>query len=113
MHGFRFPELPELEAFFDRECSSEDDFTYRFNVADKTGCAVDFSFSATEGSVQTVLSVHGRVLCSVSSEGGTRMWVENRGSRSTLLCDFDDTLVKQLRLCVRPEISVVWASLRA
>jgi hypothetical protein len=107
---FVVPSELELLEFFGADPSerSEDGY-YCYEVADARGVTLRFSFDVLERSVQTVLSVDGASLCSVSHENATRVRVRE----GALWCDFSSADSKaKLAVELYPRISIRWSSLR-
>jgi hypothetical protein len=109
------PSQAQLTEFFGvepLEAAPEDGY-WAYGVGDEWGASVRFSFDAHAGSVQVVLSAHGRELATVSQEGARRIEVGDAGGTRTLVCEFGWRGAESvLRLSVRPAVAVRWATLR-
>lgn len=103
-----YPSCLELLEFFGVEPEQSDDVTL-FRVCDSLGVSLDFSFNASDDSLQTAMNVAGHCICLVSHERMTRFWIEQGILRAEFVFD-DYTTV--LCLLTRPTIQVRWGSLR-
>ena len=71
------------------------------------GVTLRFSFNIYERSVQTMLSLSGGSLSTVSHEAAERMVLRD----GKLRCDFSAADLK-MTIAIDPHISIVWSSLR-
>lgn len=108
---FMAPEEFELIEFFGTEPIERnvEDGYWRYDVTDRRGVMLRFSFDVHERSIQTSLLVADSVISEVSHEGAERIRIES----NKLDCEF---LFKggrtKLEVHVSDRISVKWATLR-
>lgn len=103
------PEPLELLEFFAAEPTARDDGVTVFETSDESGARLRFSFNVFEGSIQTVLSVRGANVATVSREGARRMWIDADGLHAT----FTETGFRtELHIRLGQTIQVMWSSLR-
>jgi len=109
------PEPIELLTFFQSEPieSQPEDGFYVYQVADPEGITLRFSLNELEGSIQTLLNMHGQKVAQVSQEGATRLTLHEDASGNYLRCDFDQAAMANSRVEVRlkPRIMVDWSTL--
>lgn len=109
---FEVPDETDLIEFFGEEPveKSVEDGYWCYELTDERGITLRFSFNIYERSVQTVLSVAGERIETVSHESADRLTVEG----GVLRCEFLlATARTTLVVDARDRLSVTWTNLRA
>jgi hypothetical protein len=87
---------------------------YRFEVEDKTGVKLLFSFDLIQASIQTILITTGNTpLTTVVHEGSGKVWLQKL-TDLTRLCAECECEGRKITLIIElePRIRVEWSSLR-
>jgi hypothetical protein len=109
---FEVPDETDLIEFFEGdpvEKSVEDGY-WCYEITDERGITLRFSFNIYERSVQTVLSVAGEKIETVSHESAEKLTIGG----GVLRCEFSlSTARTTLVIDARKRISVTWTNLRS
>jgi hypothetical protein len=108
---FAIPDELEFLTFFGSEprAKAPADGFWLYEVADERDVRIRLSLKVLERSVQTVVTVHGQNVDTVSSEGATQLAI----TASELRCEFEGRDWKTtLKLQIRPAIKVSWSTLQ-
>ena len=108
---FQILDEVDLLTFFGAEpvARAVDDGYWCYEVTDRRGVTLRFSFNLHERSVQTALSLAGSRIATVSREAAVRMAIQD----GKLRCEFSTTGDKTTLTVESAEtISVTWSSLR-
>jgi hypothetical protein len=111
MVQFLVPDQVELLEFFGSGPVTQvvEDGYWCYEISDTRGLVLRLSFNLHERSVQTVLSLRGSNIATVSHEGADRMLLRD----GKLRCEFSSGSEKTtLTLETGRSISVTWSSLR-
>jgi acetolactate synthase regulatory subunit len=107
----RIPDIAEISEFFGVEPveQSPEDGYWCYEVTDRWGAQVRFSFNIYERSVQTVVSSQGRQIVSVAHEQADELALQS----ASLRCIFSSESSKTtLTLQLEDGASVTWSTLR-
>lgn len=103
-----YPTELELFDFFEVEPVVEDG-VYAYTTSDDSGVTLTLSFSTADDSLQTSLTIAGRVVAVICHEGITRLTIRD----DVLTCEFVQEYSRvTLTARTRPLIHVDWSGLR-
>lgn len=107
---FKVPDESDLIEFFRSEPvdKAAEDGYWCYELTDARGVKLRFSFSVYERSVQTVLSLEGEKIETVSHESAERLTIADGILRCEFLLPTARTI---LVIDVRNQLSVTWANL--
>ena len=105
----------ELLSFFESDPieSIPADGFWCYELKDKTGISLRFSFNMHEGSMQTVIVLGAEEVSTVSHEGLFSLKIEKNAGSESLKAEFDgNDYQTALELHIKPQIHVHWSSLK-